>query len=60
MKDICVAYSKANKSLAKKIVSKLESDNISCWVSPRDFKSEDEESVKKVITESGILLLIIQ
>jgi len=59
MKDICVTYSKANKSLAKKIVSKLESDNISCWVSPRDFKSEDEESVKKVIAESGILLLII-
>jgi len=59
MKDICVAYSKANKSLAKKIVSKLESDNISCWVSPRDFKLEDEEAVKKVVTESGILLVII-
>lgn len=59
MKDICVAYSKANKSLAKKIVSKLESDNISCWVAPRDFKLEDEEAVKKVIEESGILLLIV-
>ncbi len=59
MKDICVAYSKANKALAKKIVSKLESDKISCWVAPRDFKAEDEESVKKVIDESGLLLIII-
>ncbi len=59
MKDICVAYSKENKALAKKIVSKLESDKISCWVAPRDFKAEDEELVKKVMAESGLLLLII-
>lgn len=59
MKDICVTYSKVNKALAKKIVSKLESDKISCWVAPRDFKAEDEESVKKVIEESELLLLII-
>ncbi|MEN8122829.1 MAG: toll/interleukin-1 receptor domain-containing protein [Bacteroidota bacterium] len=59
MKDICVSYPKENKALAKKIVSKLESDNISCWVAPRDFKVEEEESVKKVIEESGLLLLIL-
>ncbi len=59
MKDICVSYTKANKALAKKIVSKLESDGTSCWVAPRDFKAEDEESVKKVIEESELLLLII-
>ena len=59
MKDICVTYSKENKALAKKIVSKLESDSISCWVAPRDFKADDEESVKKVIEESGLLLLIL-
>jgi len=59
MKDICIAYSKENKALAKKIVSKLESDGTSCWVAPRDFKAEDEESVKKIIEESGLLLLII-
>ena len=59
MKDICVSYSKENKALAKKIVSKLESDGSSCWVAPRDFKAEDEESVKKVIEESGLLLLIL-
>ena len=60
MKDICVSYSKTNKALAKKIVSKLESDGSSCWVAPRDYKAEDEESVKKVIEESGLLLIIIQ
>lgn len=59
MKDICVVYQKANKTLAKKIVSKLESDNISCWVPPRDYKLEEEESLKRVIEESKILLLII-
>ncbi|RLD75854.1 MAG: hypothetical protein DRJ10_14535, partial [Bacteroidetes bacterium] len=59
MKDICVSYSKKHKALAKKIVSKLESDGSSCWVAPRDFKAEDEESVKKVIDESGLLLLFI-
>ncbi len=59
MKDICVSYSKEHKALAKKIVSKLESDGTSCWVAPRDFKAEDEESVKKVVDESELLLLII-
>jgi len=59
MKDLCLIYQKENKSLIKKLVSKLESDGISCWVSPRDFKQEEEESLKKTIEDAKILVLII-
>lgn len=59
MKDLCIIYHKDNKTLSKKLVSKLESDGISCWVAPRDFKQEEKESMQKIITDSKILLLII-
>jgi hypothetical protein len=59
MKDICVVYLKDNKTLAKKLVSKLESDGISCAVAPRDFKLEEKESLTETIENSKILLLII-
>jgi hypothetical protein len=59
MKDICIAYQKDNKTLAKKLVSKLESDGISCSVSPRDYKQEVKESVTEAVENSKILLLII-
>jgi hypothetical protein len=59
MKDIVLIYPKEHKSLTKKIVSKLESESISCWVAPRDFKQEEKDSVEKTIKESKLLLLII-
>jgi len=59
MKDLCVVYQKENKVLVKKLVSKLESDGISCWVSPRDYKQEDSEILKSTLVSSKILLLII-
>lgn len=59
MKDICIVYQKENKSLAKKLVSKLESDGISCFVAPRDYKQEVKESLKETIENAKILLLII-
>jgi len=59
MKDLCLVYQKENKTLIKKLVSKLESDGISCWVSPRDYKQEESESLKTTIENSKILLLII-
>ena len=59
MKDICVVYQKNNKTLAKKLVSKLESDGIACSVSPRDFKIEEKESIADAVENSKVLLLII-
>ena len=59
MKDICIVYPKENKALAKKLVSKLESDGIACWVAPRDFKQENKESVKEAVENSKAVLLII-
>ncbi len=59
MKDFLIAYSKENKSLVKKLVSKLESDGISCWVSPRDFNTGDKDALISVTAESKILLLIV-
>jgi hypothetical protein len=59
MKDIVLIYPKEHKPLTKKIVSKLESENISCWVAPRDFKQEEKDSLEKTIKESKLLLLVI-
>jgi hypothetical protein len=59
MKDLCLVYQKENKSLIKKLVSKLESDGISCWIAPRDFKQEEKESLKAAIEDSRIVVLII-
>ncbi|MBN1251049.1 MAG: toll/interleukin-1 receptor domain-containing protein [Bacteroidales bacterium] len=59
MKDICAIYLKENKAIVKKLVSKLESDGISCWVAPRDFNQEDKEIVREVIEKSRILLLVL-
>jgi hypothetical protein len=59
MKDLVLIYPKENKSLVKKIVSKLESDGISCWVAPRDFKQEEKDSITNIIKESKILLFVI-
>lgn len=59
MKDICVIYPKDQKSLVKKLISKLESDNISCWTSPRDFNLSDENALKEKIEQSESLLLVI-
>jgi hypothetical protein len=59
MKDFVIIYPKEHKSLVKKLVSKLESNTISCLVSPRDFKQEEKESTIQAIKESKFLLLIL-
>ncbi|MFN8255206.1 MAG: toll/interleukin-1 receptor domain-containing protein [Bacteroidales bacterium] len=59
MKDFCLIYQKENKALIKKLVSKLESEGFSCWVSPRDFKQEEKESLGTAITDSKAMVLII-
>lgn len=59
MKDICVVYQKNNKSVTKKLASKLESDGISCHVAFRDFKLEEKDAVQKAVEDSKFLLMIM-
>lgn len=56
MKDIFVSNSKDDKSLSKKLVSKLESIGYSCFVIPRDEKSGKSDDL---IADSRIFILIL-
>ncbi|RLD52325.1 MAG: hypothetical protein DRI94_03480 [Bacteroidetes bacterium] len=56
MKDIFVSNSKDDKSLSKKLVSKLESVGYSCFVLPRDESSGKSDDL---IAESKIFILIL-
>lgn len=59
MKDICIVYSKDNKSLIKKLTTKLESNGISCNVGQRNFKQNNKEELSAAVVDSKVLLLII-
>jgi hypothetical protein len=59
MKDIVVIYPRGNKPLIKRLISKVESDGISCWVAPRDFKQEEKDAIVSIIQQSKLLILII-
>lgn len=59
MKDILIVYPRDHKSFIKKLVSRLESDNFTCYVAPRDFRQDDKESVTRFLESSGILLLVM-
>ncbi len=56
MKDIFVSNSKDDKSLSKKLVSKLESEGYSCYVLPRDENSGKSDDL---ISKSKIFVLIL-
>ena len=56
MKDVFVGHSKEDKSIAKKLVSKLESSGIGCYVYSRDKNSGSEE---ELISGCNIFILII-
>ena len=56
MKDIFVSHSKEDKSIAKKLVSKLESSGVGCYVYSRDKNSGSE---KELISSSSIFILIL-
>jgi len=56
MKDVFVSHSKEDKSIAKKLVSKLETSGVSCYVQSRDIKSGTEE---ELIAESNIFILVL-
>ena len=43
MKEIFVSHSKDDKSIAKKLVSKIESKGIPCYIYSRDKNTGSEE-----------------
>lgn len=59
MKDICIVYHKDNKTLIKKLTTKLENKGISCMVAQRDFKQNKKEELSAAVVGSKVLLLII-
>lgn len=56
MKDVFVSHSKEDKGIAKKLVSKLETSGISCYVRQRDIKSGNEQ---ELIADSTIFVLVL-
>ncbi len=36
-RDVFISYQSADKAVAERLCSRLESENISCWVAPRDI-----------------------
>ncbi|MCF6183966.1 MAG: toll/interleukin-1 receptor domain-containing protein [Bacteroidales bacterium] len=56
MKDIFVSFSKEDKNLSRKLVSKLEAEGYSCNVLPRDSSHGKPEDL---IAESRIFILIL-
>lgn len=59
MKEIFVAYAKEDKVIAKKLVSKLQTDGYSCSIIPRDIPANNAEELKKTISESRIFVLLL-
>lgn len=60
MKDIVIAYTKEQKSIAKKLSSKLEGAGYSCWVEPRDLKAGEkkEEAYKQAVENCKLVVLV--
>jgi len=56
MKNIFVSNSKEDKSISKKLVSKLESEGYSCYVLPRD---ENSGKTDDLISKSRIFILVL-
>lgn len=58
--DVYISYSIEDKAIANKVCSRLEGNNIRCWIHSRDLPTSRSwgESVVKAINESEIFILI--
>lgn len=58
--DVFISYSSLDKQIADAICSKLENNNIRCWVAPRDILPGKEygEAIIEAIIDCKILLLV--
>lgn len=62
MKDIFISYAGEDKKAARKLSTKLESENdLLCWVAPRDFSGtiRDAEKEKEAVENSRIFVLLL-
>jgi len=60
MKDIFISYTKEDKAIARKLVSKLEADGYSCWITPRDSSNLDsEKDFEQAIGNCKIFILML-
>jgi len=61
MKDIVICYAKEDKKQARQLISRLETNSIKCWISPRDETpgANHEEEITKAIQGAEILILIL-
>ncbi len=56
---ITISYSKEDKNIAKKLLSKLETQGYKCWIEPRDVKGENKkESINAAIKETELMILL--
>jgi len=60
MKNIIISYSKDQKNIAKKLVSKLESDGFTCWIEPRDLQgsTDKNKAFTEAVNNAQIMILI--
>lgn len=58
--DVFISYSSKDYETVKKIVAKLESNNIDCWIAPRNIKAGEKfaSAIVNGITKSCVVLLI--
>lgn len=58
--DVFISYSSHDKAIADAICSKLENNNIRCWIAPRDIIPGVEfgEAIINAISDCKILLLV--
>ncbi len=61
MKEIFISYVKEDKAFARKLVSKLESDGYSCWISPRDINDNTNKTneIKEAVVNCEAFLLVL-
>jgi hypothetical protein len=58
--DVFVSYSNEDKEVADRVISRLERDGVSCWISHRDARpgAEWAESIVDAIENSKVVILI--
>ena len=59
--DVYISYASEDKAVADAVCAALESNNIRCWIAPRDIPpgAKRAEAVANAIDESRVLVLIL-
>ena len=61
-RDVFICYSTYNQEIANEIVSKLENDGYTCWISNRNLRPNDSENywsnIKNAIKKSSLFFVV--